>query len=48
MTPEEKKAVAKRLRTFATEYAKIAARAANIQQMVDDMRTAANELDPPA
>jgi len=48
MTPEEKKAVANRLRAFATEYAKLAARAHGIQQMVDDMRAAANELDPPA
>ena len=48
MTPEEKTALAVRLRRFATEYEKIARRAANIRQMVDDLRAAADELDPPA
>lgn len=43
-TEEDQKALAKRLRKFATEYAKIASRA--IQQMVDDLRSAADILDP--
>lgn len=46
MTDEEKTALAKRLRSFATEYAKIAGRAKGIQQMVEDLRAAADELEP--
>lgn len=47
MTPEDQKALAKRLRKFATEYAKIAGRAGGIQQVVDDVNSAADTLDPP-
>ncbi len=47
MTPDDKKALAQRLRNWAAEYAKIASRAAAIGRMVEDMRAAANELDPP-
>ena len=39
--------MAKRLRSYATEYAKILGRAKTIQQMVEDLHAAANELDPP-
>ncbi len=48
MTTEEKTALANKLRAWAKEYAKLSGRAHTIAQMVDDLRTAADELDPPA
>ena len=47
MTPEEKVALAKRLRAWAVEYTPLIGRAHAISQLVADLQAAADELDPP-
>jgi hypothetical protein len=47
LTADKKPIVAKRLRGFAAEYAKLTSRARGVRQMVDDLLDAANVLDPP-
>lgn len=48
MSTEERKALAKRLLSYASEYERIIGKAAGIGRMIADLRTAAEELSTDA